>query len=201
MYFTLTTANVLFHFDYATEVFTPYIPPTPLAGPIGTFLASDGDIWICEFLASKIAKFDRTTKTFTEYPLPLPGGLGPAVMRAESPTGTIWFTCFLGNSMGSIDIHTGEVQIYPDPLPAALPTEDTVDADGNVWYSTATRSTINKLDVKTGEITLVKQPVPLEILPLPVSVPPLLNIAVHYGPGNAIWFTEVLNNRIGKYQL
>ncbi|KAL8279781.1 hypothetical protein RQP46_007876 [Phenoliferia psychrophenolica] len=194
MYFTLTTANVLFHFDYVTEALTPYIPPTIAAGPLGVFYASDGNIWITYFLASKIAKFDVSTKTFTEYPVPLPGGLAPAVIRAESPKGTIWATCLAGGSLARIDISTGAITLVQD-LPASLPSENTVDSQGNVWYSTIGRGTLNKLNPKTGSVTQVAQP---GLLGLPaVSA----DLAIMYGPGNAIWFTELANNRIGRYQL
>lgn len=193
MYFTLTTANVLFHFDYATEKFTPHIVPTPLAGPLGTYYASDGNIWIVEFLANKVAKFDLKTKKFTEYPLPL-NDFGPAVLRAESPKGRIWFTGLLGQSMGSIDIYTGDIQVVQDDImvPPGAPTEDTVDSEGRVWFSTLARPTLNYLDPKTHKLTHIQQP----------TLNPLaLTIAVHYTPGNNIWFTETANNRIGKYSL
>ena len=196
MYFTLTTANVLFHFDYATEVFTPFIPPTALAGPLGVFYASDGNIWITYFLANKIAKFDVQTKHFTEYRVPLPGGAAPAVIRAESPKGTLWSTCLVGGSIARITMATGEITLLQDTL-SSLPSENTVDGDGNVWYSTIGRGTLNKIDPVTNKVTQVAQPGILG-LPLPaVSA----DLPIMYGPGNALWFTELANNRIGRYQL
>lgn len=102
-----------------------------------------------EFLASKMAKFNVVTKTLTEYPIPLPRGLQPAAIRAESPKGTLWFTCLTGSSVGSIDIHTGVVTLLHDPGLVALPSEPTVDSEGNVWYSTIGRGTLNKINVTT----------------------------------------------------
>lgn len=81
----------------------------------------------------------------------------------------------------------------------ALPTEDTVDSEGNVWFSTTLQNELNKLDPVSGNITKVTYSGTLVVEP--VSVPPCVDVAVNYGPGDAIWSTEVAANRVGRYQL
>lgn len=198
MFFTQTTGNALTFFDYETTLFTPYQVPTPLALPVGVYVPEDGSIWTCEFGAQKIARLNFTDATWKEYDVPV-GGLGPAVMRAETEGKYLWFTAFIGNGLGRVDMTTGEIVAFPNSSPLSFPTEDTVDSEGNVWFSTATQNTLNKLNPATGEITTIEQPD--TIVTAPVSLPLAADIAMHYGPGNAMWFTEVANNRVGRYQL
>lgn len=51
MFFTQTTANVINLIDYETNKITNWTVPTPLAGPLGLIVGSDGGVWFCEFLA------------------------------------------------------------------------------------------------------------------------------------------------------
>lgn len=198
MFFSQTTANLISHFNYKTEEFTNFEVPTPLAVPVGIYYASDGGLWFCEFAGQKIGRLNATDGTIVEYPVPLTL-LGPAVMRAETEGRYVWFTAFLGNALGRIDIYTGEIEAFTNPSILSFPTEDTVDNDGNIWFSTATQNTLNYLTPSTGQFTSIEQPGTL--ISVPISIPPELDIAVHYGPDNAIWFTEVATNQVGRYQL
>jgi len=198
MFFTQTTAGVITHFNYKTEQFTNHVVPTQGSLPVGVFVTPDDAVWFCEFFVNKIGKLNATDGTFTEYPGNL-NTTGPAVVRAETEGKYLWFTAFLGNSMGRINLETGEITAFSNPSPLSFPTEDTVDSEGNIWFSTATQNTLNKLVPSTGKVETFEQPGTL--ITAPLIVPPAVDIAVHYGPGNAIWFTEVANNRVGKYQL
>ncbi|KAG4432409.1 hypothetical protein IFR05_012099 [Cadophora sp. M221] len=201
MLYTQTTANVISYFTYDTEKFIDFHPPTPLSGPLGIYVASDGYAWFCEFFANQIGRLNFSTGEIIEYPIPIPLS-SPAVIRAETSDAYgryIWFTAFTGNYNGRVNIKTGEVKAFPSTSLLSFPTENTVDGEGNVWFSTATINSVNKLNPNTGEVTSVKQPGTL--IEAPISVDPRVNIAVHYGPGNAIWFTELARNRIGRFQL
>ncbi|KAH7067629.1 hypothetical protein BKA63DRAFT_522531 [Paraphoma chrysanthemicola] len=199
MWYTLTTAGTLYHFDYATESFDGVYPlPTPLNGVVGAFVSKiDGNVWLAEMLGQAITKFDPRTKTFDRYPLPL-DGLGIVVVRAETENRYIWFTGFVSNSNVRFDTRTAKIDVFTDPLPASFPTENTVDPQGRYWYSTATRNTIQYLDSDNKPVII---DMPDNGITLPVGIPPGLNIAIHSGPDNAIYFSQVLRNRIGRYQL
>lgn len=110
---------------------TSYEVPTPLSSPVGVYVVPSGDVWICEFLGQKIAKFDPTTKQFTEYPVPLTL-LGPAVVRAFTGGKYLWFTAIATNAIGRIDITTGAFKTYLDTANVGVPIEDTNDKNGNV---------------------------------------------------------------------
>ncbi|KAK3060181.1 hypothetical protein LTS18_009135, partial [Coniosporium uncinatum] len=65
MYFSQTTGNVISYFDYATEQFTNYPVPTPLAGPLGMIYAADSALWFCEFTGNKIGRLEPSTGRIT----------------------------------------------------------------------------------------------------------------------------------------
>lgn len=199
MWYTLTTAGTLYHFDYATETFDGVYPlPTPLNGVVGAFVSKiDGNVWLAEMLGQAITKFDVKTKKFTRYPLPL-NGIGIVVVRAETENRYIWFTGFVSNSNVRFDTRTEKIDVFTDPLPASFPTENTVDRQGRYWYSTATRNTIQYLDQNNEPVII---DMPDNGITSPIGIPPGLNIAIHSGPDNAIYFSQVLRNRIGRYQL
>ncbi|WPG97563.1 Hypothetical protein R9X50_00034000 [Acrodontium crateriforme] len=198
MYFTQTTQGLLTFFDYKTENTTSYTVPTPLGNPVGVFIPEDGNVWTCEFIGQKIAKFDVQTKQFAEYPVPL-SLAGPVVVRAGLGE-WIYFTAFLGNSIGAINIYTGELKTLQNDVPLNFPVEDTIDKQGNVWFSTFTQTTLNYVNPTTGHVTHIEQPDTL--ITVPVSLIPAANVAIHYDDGtDAIWFTDLALNRIGKYQL
>lgn len=131
MWFTQTTANVLTFFEYATSKMTSYTVPTPQSNPVGVIVVPSGDVWICEFVGQKIAKFNPSTKKFTEYPVP-PTLAGPAVVRAFTSNKYIWFTAITANAIGRVDITTGEMKAYPNDAKLGVPIEDTNDGKGNV---------------------------------------------------------------------
>lgn len=100
--------------------------------------------------------------------------------------------------MGSIDIKSNAIKLYPLAVPASFPVEDTTDSYGRVWYSTALSATLNVLNASTGKSRAIKE---AGIALDSPGLPPPANIAIHYGPGNKIWFTDLALNKVGTYQL
>ncbi|KAK5118828.1 hypothetical protein LTR62_000037 [Meristemomyces frigidus] len=199
MFFSQTTGNVISLFNYDSHTFQNYPVPTPLSGPLGMRLASDGALWFTEFIAQKIGRLNYTSGSITEYPIPTLdlSLLGPAVLRVEEDP-YLYFTGFVGDGIGRIDIHSGEIDSFPYTVPAAFPAEDTQDPKGNVWFSTATQNTIQYLTPSTGKFTTI--PLPDTVVAEP-GLLPNAQIGITYGPGNAIWFAELSMNRIGRYAL
>lgn len=203
MFFSQTTANVINLIDYETNSIQTWPVPTPLSGPLGMIVASDGNLWFVEMLANKIARLNPSTGIIDEWPLPL-SLLTPSVMRAETEGRYLWFTSIAGNALGRFDMFTYTAQAFPIPELLATPIENTVDSRGNVWFSTLLRNSLNYLTPASGEFTSIKQPgADVSVLPqLLPDLPPAGNIAVHYNAvEDAIWFSELVNNRIGRYQI
>lgn len=198
IYFSQTSANLLSFFSFATQEIESYLIPTPASFPLGVFVDSDGFVWFTELVGQKIGRFDPRTKTFKEFPVPL-SLVTPAVIRVETEGRYIWFTSFVGNAMGRLDKRTGGFQAYPNPLAGGLVAEDTLDSDGNIWFSSATQNVVSMLDPRTGSIEQVVMPGTSVVAP--VSVPLYFVIAMNYGPGDAVWFTEETVGRVGRFDI
>lgn len=198
IYFSQTSANLISFFSFATQKIESYAIPTPASFPLGVFVDSEGLVWFTELVGQKLGRFDPKTKSFTEYPVPV-SLVTPAVIRVETENRYIWFTSFVGNAMGRFDKRTGQFATYPNPLVGGLVAEDTLDKDGNIWFSSATQNVVSKLNPKTGGIEQIVMPGTTVVAP--VSVPLYFVIAMNYGPGDAVWFTEETVGRVGRFDI
>ncbi|CZT15275.1 uncharacterized protein RCC_12118 [Ramularia collo-cygni] len=202
MWVTATTANTYSFFSYATQEFTTYTVPTPLALPLGLFVASDGVVYVAELVGNKILTFDPKTKAVNEYPLPELAQF-PAVIRAERD-GHVYFSLFVGNGVGRINMKTHEINLYHTNQTALLGSEDTIDKYGGVWISSFTTDVMSRLDTNIFEFSYVALPnsfAQTGANGVFGDIPPYVDIAVNYGPGDAIWFTSLLTNQVGRYNI
>ncbi|KAF2085993.1 calcium-dependent phosphotriesterase [Saccharata proteae CBS 121410] len=201
MFSTQTTGNVINFFDYKTETFKTYTIPTVEGSPLSLIVASDGATWFTEFIGNKIGRLNASSGAVDEFPVPELLS-GPAVIRVETERRFLWFTAITGNALGRIDMQTKEVAVFPNPNPASFPAEDTgPDCRGRVYFSTATQNVLNYYDPATEEFDTVRIPGSLLGVTMPVGLPPVVDIAINLGPGDAVWFTEATENRIGRYAL
>lgn len=205
IYSTATVGNTFSFFSFATQNFTTYSVPTALALPLGCYVASNGIVYIAELVANKILTLDPTTGSISEYPLPSLAQF-PAVIRAERD-GYVYFSLFLGNGIGRINMQTHEIDLYHTDQTLLLGSEDTIDKYGGVWLSSFDTDVMSRLDTNTLEFSYVALPESFaQVLPGVANgvlgdVPPYVDIAVNYGPGDAIWFTSLLSNQVGRYNI
>lgn len=205
MYFSQSTSNQISLFDYTTHKIKSWTIPTPLSAPLGMRTAVDGKLWFTELAAQKIASLDHKTGNITEYPLPVPALVGPAVLRVQEERRYLYFTAALSNSIGRIDIFTGEFKAFPNTAPvsaASVPSEDTADSRGNVWFCTWTQNLLHKLHPATGHMVHIE--IPHTAVLDPVSLPFAFGIGLDYynvKGANQIYFTQATLNRVGRYQL
>ncbi|KAF2165243.1 hypothetical protein M409DRAFT_24625 [Zasmidium cellare ATCC 36951] len=202
IWFTQTTGNVFQFYSFTTQKFTTYNVPTPLALPLGCYVDSAGLVYIAELVANKILVFNPKTKSLAEYPLPLPLQF-PAVIRAER-AGWVYFSLFIGNGIGRINQKTHEIQLFHTNQTGGLGSEDTIDKYGGVWLSFFTTDVMARLDTNTLQYSYVPFPDTFASVGgngVAGDVPPYVDIAVNYGPGDAIWFTSILYNSVGRYSL
>ena len=198
IYITETTGNSFSFFSFATKNFTTYDVPTPLALPLGLKVASDGLVYIAELTGNKILTFNPKTDTMKEYPLPELAQF-PAVVRAERD-GYVYFSLFVGNGIGRINMKTHKIELFPTDNIGGLGAEDTIDSKGGVWLSSFTSDVLARLDTDTLKYSYTPFPNTFVTANLP-GVPPYVDIAVNYGPGDAIWFTSLLSNQVGRYDI
>jgi streptogramin lyase len=202
MYVTATTGNTFAIFNYATEKFTTYTIPTLASLPLGLIVASDERVYLAEFGANKILVFDPKTEQIDEYPLPEPAQF-PTVVRAERD-GYVYFALFVGNGIGRINMKTYKIDIYHTNQLGLIGAENTIDSKGGVWYSAFTGNVLPRLDTNTLQYDYITLPIGLGKLGItgPLGgLPPAVDVAVNYGPGDSVWFTSILTNQVGRYNL
>lgn len=203
IYLTQTTANTFQFFSFATQSFTTYQCPTPLSLPLGLFVDSSGIVWIAEMLSNKILRFDPKTKQMKDFLLPQPLQF-PTVIRAEKD-GYIYFALFTGNGIGRISQKTFHIDLFHTNQLGGIGAEDTIDNCGGVWYSFFNVDALARLDTKTLKFSYVDFPRSLQgqtgLMGLPGDVPPFVDVAVNYGPGEAIWFASITENRVVRYNI
>ena len=76
--------------DYVQE----FSIPTLCTNPLAIVTDYDGNVWFTQTNTGKLAKFDPTTETFTEYDNPLwPQGSRSMMWGIDyAPDGSVWFT-------------------------------------------------------------------------------------------------------------
>jgi streptogramin lyase len=91
--------------DYKTTQMTVYTPPTTDSGPYSV----QGDpksklVWFSQQHVDKIAKFDPTTETFTEYPLPYAESDTRRIEVDRVNPKRIWYSGMTSGKMGFIEV-------------------------------------------------------------------------------------------------
>ncbi|KAL9060469.1 MAG: hypothetical protein Q9162_000642 [Coniocarpon cinnabarinum] len=198
IYLTQTSANLITFFKFADQSFKNYEIPTPASFPLGVYVASNGLVVVAELIGNKIVTLDGNTGELNEYPINEPLQ-SPAVVRAQTADGLVWYSLFTGNGLGSIDLKTGETKVYHTGEIGALCAENTIDKGGNIWLSFFDINALAEFDPQTKTFSLVNFPDSLSNEPL--GLPPYVDVAVNYGPGDAIYFTDVSHNRVGRLAL
>lgn len=203
MYLTQTSQNTFQFFSFETQEFTTYNIPTLASFPLGLFVASDKKVYIAELVANKILIFDPKTEKIEEYPLPEIAQF-PTVIRAERD-GYVYFACFIGNAMGRINMHSKAIELFHTNQTAFIGAENTIDKYGGVWYSGFTGNVLPRFNTDTLEYDrYVQLPVGLSSVGftgLLGGVQPAVDVAINYGPGDAVWFTSITTNQVGRYDL
>ena len=145
IWFTKQSTNQIGMADWKTLKVTYYDVPNskklPRPYPRRLQIDSKGIVWVAEYTAGTIDRFDPKLGKFTnEYPLPgvgsTPYGLG------VDANDTIWYSSFEQDVMGALDPKTGKVTLYPFPH-----TENTIreifrDPQGNLWYGTPSNNRV-----------------------------------------------------------
>ena len=75
-----------------------YAVPTSNAAPLAIAVDKHGIVWFTESNVSKIGRFDPSTHSFSEYPVP---GVGDMWGITTDQNGYVWFTQYSGR--GSVN--------------------------------------------------------------------------------------------------
>ena len=108
--------------------------PTANAAPAGIVAGPDGNVWVAETNASRIARV-TPAGVVTEYLLP--AGRGP--MNLAVSGGLVFFTERDGDRIGRLDPAAGDVQAsiveFIVPGAGSAPTDIVAGSDGNLWFT------------------------------------------------------------------
>src|SRR5579883_91904 len=103
--------------------------PLP-AQPGGIARGPDGNLWITEPAANRIAKI-TTSGAVTEYAVPTAGASPWEIVAG--PDGNLWFTEPLASNIGRIT-PSGAITEYPIPGQSPAAWSITAGPDGNLWF-------------------------------------------------------------------
>jgi streptogramin lyase len=156
----------------------------------GIITGPDGNIWVAESDANKIARVTEGG-SITEFPVPTAGAY-PAII-AVGPDGNLWFVEGTFNTIGRITT-AGVITEFPLPPPLSTAPQNlsTIYAgpDGNMWFTHLGANVIGVMS--TSGSLIATYPVPTANSLLGFIIP---------GPDGNMWFTEENGNKIGRITL
>jgi virginiamycin B lyase len=197
-----------------TQYHTPLECPCPTIAPLATYqlpselpfkdsaylpglvTGSDGNLWVIEYDADKLARV-TVSGTIDEFPLPAAFGLPGWIIAG--PDGNLWIGQQTATTTALGRVTTSGV-VTEFPLPAPLDaardaqgnglTIFTAGPDGNIWFS---HDGANIIGVMSTSGTLLKT------YPIPTanSEPDF----IIKGPDGNMWFEEHLANKIGRLNI
>jgi virginiamycin B lyase len=136
VYFNWMMSGGLSKIDRKTGEVTVFRLPTGNAVPYGASADKNDNIWLAEWGAGKIAKFDTTTNQWTEYTPPT----YPAnFRRGPSPDSknNVWFGIWNAGKRPAkivkLDQATGRMTEWSYPADGINPYEATADREDNIW--------------------------------------------------------------------
>jgi virginiamycin B lyase len=194
LWFGEMRANRLTRVNHVTGQATSWEPPSGRSNITKVAVDRTGGVWFVEQLASYVANFDPRTEGFVVYPLNSPdgGSLLPQDLAFDAK-GALWFTTLGqgdGGAIGRLDLASGAIQYWQTRDPNARwrvrPFSLAVAPSGEVWFGLLAGGAVGRLDPTTGEITYY-----------PLANPRATVFAMAADTRNRIYFTELLDGKLG----
>jgi virginiamycin B lyase len=156
--------------------------PTPRSNAIGNSIAAHAnDIWFTDFNNNSLWRYDTTSGSFTEFPVPTPGA-NPYDVAVDAD-GIVWFTEFHANQIGRLDPATGTIT---ETAVASGPRHIAIASDGKVWFTERFNHAVGYLDPSTKQVREFQ---------LAAGAGPE-DIAA--APNGALWFTQFNAGNIAR---
>jgi len=152
-------------------------------GAAGLGPGPDGNLWITEGVDSKIARYDLSTGTFTEFQLPHPNSAPCKI--TSGPDGNIWFTELGGDRIGRLTL-AGQLTEFDVPTQNAQPFMIINGPDGALWFTEYNAGKIGRITT-AGAIT-----------EYPTSGVGTAPMHIVVGTDGDLWFTEAGGNALGR---
>lgn len=141
IYFVSLAGSYLGHIDLETAKVTVIDPPTAHAGTRRIWSDSKSVLWISEWDAGNLARYDPAAKSWKEYRLPGPSPQPYGVYVDEHDT--VWLSDWGANALVRFDPRNATFERFPLPS-ASAGVRQLNGRPGQVWGA---ESTVNKLVV------------------------------------------------------
>jgi virginiamycin B lyase len=229
LWVTLEFKNSIAALDGAGRVHHEYPIPQPGAGPHGLWIDPDGHtVWWTGKAGDVIGRLDPTVARMQLYPLPAHSGHASPIYIAPGPDNNMWFTELDGGRVGRIT-EDGHIDEFPTPTASSRPIA-LVSGGGKVWFTeqsghvygdidaagNITEHPLPRPDAQPSGITFdrsgalwigyVKPDMIARILPngsaeeFPLLTTDAMIHRVIAGPDDAMWFTELAADKVGRVQ-
>jgi len=160
------------------------LPLSNDANPYGIVVDKSGVIWFAESGSGNIGRYDPTTGTFSEFPLPQAGSR-PFYLTIDN-NGSVWASETQYNQIVKFDPTTNTFKQYSIPTSGAVPGGIAADNNENIWFTEEIGDKIGRLNPSTGNITEFQIPT-ADAIPIQTTI----------DANGSVWFTESKGGKIG----
>ena len=176
----------------STKYVQEYLIPTECSNPLAIVSDFDGNVWFAQTNTGNIAKFDPTTKTFTEYDNPTwPDGARSMMWGIDyAPDGSVWFTDETYDSVWSFSTLTEEYNRLSYPSDGnSLPQKLMIDGSQIIINDfTGNKLTILNINLSDEEVNY---------LSIPSALDDSVTADFALDANNDIWYTNWLYQQGG----
>lgn len=130
IYFSSLAGSYLGDVEEETGAATELKPPTPDAGARRAWSDASGRVWVSEWNAGKLARYDPAEGTWREWPLP--GESPQAYAVYVDWRGDVWTSDFGGNAIVRFDPETEEFESFPLPAQPGN-VRQILGREGEIW--------------------------------------------------------------------
>jgi virginiamycin B lyase len=128
VYYASLAGSYLGHINLRTSRATVLDPPTPGQGARRVWSDSRGRLWISEYVAGRLGRYDPATRRWREWKLPGDAPQPYAIYVDDQDV--VWLSDFATNRL--VRFHRGRFRTYPWPAPEAA-VRQLLGRPGELW--------------------------------------------------------------------
>src|SRR3989304_10369817 len=186
---------------------TEWTLPDSNSGPWSVSVDSNGKVWFTENVTSRIAMFDPINNVLSEWSIPT-GGSDPRYLflKRAGDSLRIYFTEYSGNKIGYLDQSSNTFVEWSLPTANSKPVGIYVDDSLNVWFTESGRNVVGRI-TDSNVLTEYTLPGRGQVIGQPISTDAVTPWGLVYNTtftggvtNNYVWFTELSNNRVGRFE-
>jgi virginiamycin B lyase len=171
-----------------------HLYPFPHQGDVGLMqpaVDAQGNVWVGEMYANRLARLDSGTGQITTWEPP--HGNDGIMDTTVDAHGMVWFVEQDANYIGRFNPLTQTFRVFPLGIVSGRPLgpqDLQFDRSGKLWFTAPTAGRIGRLDPVTGEMRLWTTPAPGTSVP---SYPFALTVTSN----GQVWFGDLTGGAVG----